>query len=83
MQPAEVYGEALKQYGINFYLSKTTGEEEMLQLLKHFIQNEIAARNTISIEYKSNPFATLSPRELELLHYVIKGFWHQKNWRDP
>ena len=25
MQPMEVYGEALKQYGINYYLSKTVG----------------------------------------------------------
>src|SRR6185503_16828402 len=32
MQPADVYGEAVKQYGIDYYLSKTAGEEEMLQL---------------------------------------------------
>src|SRR5690242_16584272 len=31
MQPAEIYGEALKQYGISYYLSKSVGEEEMQQ----------------------------------------------------
>ena len=32
MQPAEVYGEALKQYGIYHYLSKTTPEEDTIRL---------------------------------------------------
>src|SRR6187397_571483 len=40
MQPAEVYGEALKQYGIQFYLSKSAGEEEMLKVLQRFLHNE-------------------------------------------
>jgi DNA-binding NarL/FixJ family response regulator len=30
MQPAEIYGEALKQYGIQHYLSKSKGEEEII-----------------------------------------------------
>ncbi len=31
MQPAEVYGEALKQYGIYYYLSKTSPEEWIIR----------------------------------------------------
>ena len=40
MQPAEVYGEALKQYGIKYYLSKSVGEDEILQMLNKFLNNE-------------------------------------------
>ena len=40
MQPAEIYGEALKQYGIHYYLSKTVGDEEIVQVLQKFLQNE-------------------------------------------
>src|SRR4051812_37882776 len=40
MQPAEVYGEALKQYGINYYLSKSVGEEEILQVLQRFMNDD-------------------------------------------
>ena len=73
MQPAEIYGEALKQYGINYYLSKSVGEEEMLQMLRRFLQNEIPQRKAISFQNYDNPFSSLAPRELEILHYILKG----------
>lgn len=72
MQPAEIYGEALKQYGINYYMSKSVGEEEMIQLLQKFMHNEVPVRKN-NIHVQDNPFATLAPRELEILHYVLKG----------
>lgn len=72
MQPAEIYGEALKQYGINYYLSKSVGEEEMIQVLQKFLQNETPIRRN-DIHHHDNPFKTLAPRELEILHYVLKG----------
>ena len=71
MQPAEIYGEALKQYGINHYMSKTIGEEEMIQVLQKFLHNEEPVRNNIN--HHGNPFTTLAPRELEILHYILKG----------
>jgi two-component system, NarL family, invasion response regulator UvrY len=72
MQPAEVYGEALKHYGIQYYLSKSSGEDEMLKVLQRFLHNELPAeKNTGQIQ--DNPFASLTPRELEILHYVLKG----------
>jgi two-component system invasion response regulator UvrY len=73
MQPAEIYGEAVKQYGVNFYLSKSAGEEEMLHLLQRFIQNNIPVRKSAVLQNNENPFSTLAPRELEILHYVLKG----------
>lgn len=72
MQPPEVYGEALKQYGINYYLSKSVGEEEILQALQRFMNDEQPLRKH-SISTRENPFAALAPRELEILHYLLKG----------
>jgi two-component system, NarL family, invasion response regulator UvrY len=72
MQPAEIYGEALKQYGINYYLSKSVGDEEIIQILQKFLQNETPVRRN-NIQHQDNPFKTLAPRELEILHYVLKG----------
>lgn len=72
MQPAEIYGEALKQYGINYYMSKSVGEEEMVQILQKFMHNEEPVRRN-NIQHQDNPFKTLAPRELEILHYVLKG----------
>jgi two-component system, NarL family, invasion response regulator UvrY len=72
MQPAEIYGEALKQYGINYYMSKSVGEEEMIQILQKFMHNEEPVRQN-NIYHQDNPFKTLAPRELEILHYVLKG----------
>jgi len=73
MQPAEVYGKALRQYGIEHYLPKTTPEEETIRLLKRFLENEQPLREP-SLKYPNNPFSALAPRELEILHYVLKGF---------
>lgn len=72
MQPAEIYGEALKQYGINHYLPKSVGDEEIVQTLQKFLQNEAPVRRN-SIQHQDNPFTTLAPRELEVLHYILKG----------
>lgn len=73
MQPPEVYGEALKQYGISRYLSKSVGEEEIIECLNNFLHNENSVKSGSSPSFKGNPFASLAPRELEILHYVLKG----------
>ena len=73
MQPAEVYGEALKQYGIYNYLSKSSGEEEMLKVLQRFLHNELPMERVNPTPSQDNPFTSLAPRELEILHYVLKG----------
>src|ERR1700704_1285436 len=73
MQPAEVYGKALRQYGIDHYLSKTTPEEDTIRLLRRFLLNEQPSRDYSVLRYPNNPFSALAPRELEILHYVLKG----------
>ena len=72
MQPSEVYGEALKKYGIEYYLSKTKGEEETIKYLQLFMHNEMPSKIR-PIPFNDNPFSALAPRELEILHYVLKG----------
>src|ERR1700759_4640039 len=72
MQPAEVYGKALRHYGIEHYLPKTTPEEETIRLLRRFLQNEQTPRESTDAHYPNNPFSALAPRELEILHYVLK-----------
>ena len=73
MQPAEVYGEAMKRYDIENYLSKSAGEDQILQYLKVFLNNEKPDPSQNRVLQKNNPFKLLSNRELEILHYVLQG----------
>jgi two-component system, NarL family, invasion response regulator UvrY len=73
MQPAEVYGEAMKQYGIQYYLSKTAGEDEILQVLSRFLNNEVPSHQNNAVLQQHNPFKNLAQRELEILHYLLQG----------
>ena len=72
MQPANVYSDALKKYGIRYYLSKTSAEEKTLDILKSFVKNELQADKSAMNKFH-NPFSDLSSRELEVLHYLLKG----------
>lgn len=73
MQPAEVYGEAMRHFGIRHYLSKTVSEEEMQQKLITFFSDGDPEPERESQTKKNNPFASLAPRELEILYYLLKG----------
>jgi two-component system, NarL family, invasion response regulator UvrY len=73
MQSPEVYGEALKQYGIFNYLPKSAGDDEILLVLNRFLQNEKDVSPKNRAANNLNPFTLLSPRELEVLHYLLKG----------
>jgi DNA-binding NarL/FixJ family response regulator len=74
MQPPEIYGPAVRQYSIFHYMHKAAGEEEMLKSLQSFLTNDSPAAKTESVTLPSNPFVTLAPRELEILHYILKGY---------
>lgn len=73
MQPPEIYGEAVKQYGIQYYLSKSLGEDEINYAIERFLQNEAPVRMQPVLQNQDNPFVSLAPRELEILHYLLKG----------
>jgi DNA-binding NarL/FixJ family response regulator len=72
MQPAAIYSEALKKYGIRYYASKTSPQEYTREMIKDFLKDENPPKNNNAVAC-NNPFAKLSPRELEVLHYLLRG----------
>jgi len=76
MQPKEVYFMALKQYGIDHYLHKEAAEDIIVKSLKSFFENQQGYRDVLSPAlsvYGYNPFSNLTARELEVIHYLLKG----------
>ena len=75
MQPQSVYGTALRQYGITEYLHKEASEELMIQTFNKFFLNIRETETTVCEEAarSANPFSKLTARELEVLHYLLKG----------
>ncbi|HXB08340.1 MAG TPA: response regulator transcription factor [Puia sp.] len=68
-RPAGAFEKALKKYQIQHYLSKDSEEEETIAGLRRFFNNEpMPARG-----FDPNPFSKLSPRELEVLPYLLQG----------
>ncbi|MBS1511789.1 MAG: response regulator transcription factor [Bacteroidetes bacterium] len=72
MLPEAIYGTALEQYGIRFFLPKSVDDDEMNHVLRQFLENDFSALPH-GQHYKTNPFSNLSPRELEILHYMLRG----------
>ena len=73
MQPVGVYQRAMKHYGIHYYLSKTLPEDSIIRLLGKFINNECYLPEESDAQIPENPFSMLTARELEILHYILKG----------
>jgi DNA-binding NarL/FixJ family response regulator len=73
MQPAATYQQALKRYGIHYYLSKTSSEDAVVRLLGKFLNNEAPSTEGTEAQIATNPFSLLTARELEILHYILKG----------
>lgn len=73
MQPAEVYGPAVRQYNIYHYIHKSESEDQMLKKLGDFLNNDGKEEASTKSASLSNPFALLAPRELEVLHYILRG----------
>jgi DNA-binding NarL/FixJ family response regulator len=71
MQPVDVYQRAMKPYGIHYCLSKTLPEDSLIRLLGKFLNNECHLPEENQIP--DNPFSMLTARELEILHYILKG----------
>ena len=77
MQLKEVYSEAFSQYGIHCYLNKASNEEDTTHCIKRFINNDDCKTCKLHYSHKfisKNPFSLLSPRELEILHYLLNGY---------
>lgn len=74
MQPPEVHGEALKQFNIKYYLSKTSDNATVVKVLTNFLHNDKTIEETNQMVSGINPFKNLTPRELQILHYMLNGF---------
>ncbi len=73
MQPEVIYGAALKQYGIHYYLPKATVEQETIRTLQLFLTNEPVIKDSSVMPGLKNSFTSLTTRELEILHYILNG----------
>jgi len=73
MQPIEVYGKILNKFQIHSYLYKGVSEKEIKLHIENFI-NSIPLEFSNSFDNNSNPFSILAYRELEVLHYLLKGY---------
>lgn len=73
MQSPGVYSEVFRQYGINYYLPKSVSEEDTIMYLKKFFSDEFIQPLENNVFSNKTPFSTLSPRELEVLHYILNG----------
>jgi two-component system invasion response regulator UvrY len=73
MQPSAIYTKALKQYGGMYFINKAALEEDTTRLLKQFLANEPPPEELHRSD-DTNPFTHFTMRELEILHYLLKGF---------
>jgi DNA-binding NarL/FixJ family response regulator len=72
MQPFSVYERAINQLGIYQFISKSAPEADTIRLLRQFFRNEQPSRPIKGIKNES-PFSSFTPRELEIMHYMLKG----------
>ena len=68
-----IYYNALRQYGIQHFINKSAKAEDTVAILNKFFRNDLPARNKPEPDEAVNPFATIAPRELQILHYWLQG----------
>jgi two-component system, NarL family, invasion response regulator UvrY len=72
MQANDIYADAFRQYDIQYYLNKSSGEDHTINYLRRFLNDEAIIEDK-NLPKKTNPFSSLAPRELEVLHYLLAG----------
>ncbi|GAA4334753.1 hypothetical protein GCM10023184_29060 [Flaviaesturariibacter amylovorans] len=74
MLPADVYEPVLHKLGVQYYLHKGSSQEQIEATLARFLFEPAPQRvaHPVSVS-QANPFSQLSQRELEVLHYLLKG----------
>ena len=58
MQPPEIYGEAMKQFSIQYYLSKTSDNATVTKVLTNFLNNDKNIEESNHLVSGINPFKT-------------------------
>ena len=72
MQPEIVYKPLLKKYGVFYFIAKASDEEHFNQKLYNFFNN-YSEINVQEDAVSKNPFTKLTPREMEILFYLLRG----------
>lgn len=80
MSPEEIFGKRMIQLGAAGYLNKQSSEDEVIRAMELFfsdrkyisqnLSNHLVSENK---KYNSNPFGSLSEREMEVLLMLLKG----------
>lgn len=78
MHPEEIYGPALRSFNVFHYCTKTTPEKQFIRQLSQFLNNEQIVKTVPAKFENESPFSKLSRRELEVMHYLLKG-WNNSN----
>jgi two-component system invasion response regulator UvrY len=75
MQPIAVYERALQPYRIRYFISKAANELETLRIIGQFLTNQRPAQgNGIDRVEAVLPFSGMPAREMDVLHYLLKGW---------
>ena len=72
MQPEIVYKPLLKKYGVYYFIAKASDEEQFNLKLNNFFNNYSESNVQEDIVSK-NPFTKLTPREMEIIFYLLRG----------
>jgi len=73
MQPIAVYERALMPFRIGYFVSKEANEVETLRLMGQFLTNQRPAPFPVK-EEDPLPFSGMPAREMDVLHYLLKGW---------
>jgi DNA-binding NarL/FixJ family response regulator len=73
MQPIPVYERALMPYRIGYFVSKEANEIETLRLMGQFLTNQRPAPS-FGKRGGALPFSGMPAREMDVLHYLLKGW---------
>ena len=71
-QPAALYERALVRYRIRYIVSKDMPEQDTIRLMRQFLTNERPLPP--ALRDRTEPFATMPSREIDVLHYLLKGW---------
>ena len=73
MQPFGVYRAGLARYGITQFISKASPERDTFRQLQDFLYNNHVRTPMESKIPEKGAFDKLTPRETEVLHYLLMG----------
>lgn len=73
MQPLGIYRAGLARYGITQFISKAAPERETFRQLQDFLYNSPSRPSETGKPLEKCVFDRLTPRETEVLHYLLMG----------